>query len=527
MRRVFLAILCGLPKTFVLGGKYMKKSFKVLFTLALLSSATGVLLWSSDKDLVANTHGRLQTSLVEDLQASPDGEVFEVMVVLKDQADLTGAYQIGDVLGRRSVMYRLLADTASRTQKDLVHFLESKNATYRQFYIVNMVMVKSASKELIMELAKRSDVQKIYNNPKQQLLLPEVNVPMDMMASAESSIESVGATRVWSELGVNGQGVVVAGQDTGIQWDHPALKSHYRGFQADGAVNHDFNWYDAIQEPIEGGSKCGYASKTPCDDNDHGTHTIGTVAGAEANSNNVGMAPGSQWIGCRNMDAGTGRPHTYIACFEFLFAPYPVNGNPFTDGRPDLAAHVINNSWGCPNSEKCEGDVMLPVLARLKEGGIFVVVSAGNDGPGCKTIADTPAWHSAATFSVGAYDHRRNTIAFFSSRGPSAFDGEIGPDIVAPGVNIRSAVSGNRYNSFSGTSMAGPHVAGLVALMWSANPKLVGEIDETARLMIETADPIPSNSCMNGGAPVVPNNVYGHGEINAFKAVQAAMAWGK
>ena len=86
---------------------------------------------------------------------------------------------------------------------------------------------------------------------------------------------------------------------------------------------------------------------------------------------------------------------------------------------------------------------------------------------------------------MGAYDHRSEKIAGFSSRGPSSFDGEIGPDIVAPGVRIRSAVPGGGYQGgfWSGTSMAGPHVAGVVALVWAAQPELIGKIDETAELI--------------------------------------------
>ncbi len=495
----------------------------------LLAAAMGMtLVTPSSHTVVANTHGKLQTSLVETLQESPS-ETFDVMVKMKEQATLKNVNRYRSLHTRKAYIYRSLTEVALRTQGDLVKLLEKNGLNYRRFYIMNMVYVEGASRQLIAAIAERDDVEKVYGDPAMQMVPPTFNFMQtnEFKLTVGDNLSAVGADRVWNELGVTGKGIVVAGQDTGIDWTHPALKPHYRGLAEDGTVDHNYNWYDAVQKPITGGSSCGYASQEPCDDDQHGSHTLGTVVGDDGVGNQVGMAPGAKWIGCRNMDAGTGRPHTYMACFEFFLAPYPLNGNPLTDGNPDLAPNVINNSWGCPDSEKCQGDVLLGVLQRLKAAGIFVIVSAGNSGPACGTIEDTPAWHSDDTFSVGAYDHRRKTIASFSSRGPSAFDGGIGPDVVAPGVSIRSSVPGGGYEGgmWSGTSMAGPHVVGLAALMWSANPKLVGHIDDTIKMIRETADPIPSADCMSDGKAVVPNNTYGYGLINAYKAVQAAEAY--
>jgi subtilisin family serine protease len=295
-------------------------------------------------------------------------------------------------------------------------------------------------------------------------------------------------------------------------------------------VDHNYNWHDAIGVKVDGKSKCKYNSKEPCDDNDHGTHTLGTVLGSEGETNQIGVAPGAQWIGCRNMDNGTGRPQFYMECFEFLLAPFPQGGDSMVDGEPDLGAHVINNSWGCPQAgsynEGCESDEFRHVLKALKMAGIMVVVSAGNDGSACSTINDQPASISDLTFSVGAYSHRRDQIAGFSSRGPSLLDGEIGPDVVAPGVSIRSAVTKGKYDQWmwSGTSMAGPHVAGIVALMWSANPKLIGKVDETAELIRSTAKPKKSQEyCGKIFGSQIPNNTFGYGVVDAYAAVEAAL----
>src|SRR5690606_12774389 len=160
------------------------------------------------------------------------------------------------------------------------------------------------------------------------------------------NITAFGAAKVWEELKVRGEGIVIAGQDTGYEWDHPALKHQYRG-NLGRAVNHNYNWHDAIHAPIQrAGNKCGYDLAATCDDNDHGTHTMGTMVGNDGGENQIGVAPAAKWIGCRNMDAGVGTPQTYIECFEYFLAPYPYGANAMMAGDPTKAPHVINNSWG-------------------------------------------------------------------------------------------------------------------------------------------------------------------------------------
>jgi len=196
-----------------------------------------------------------------------------------------------------------------------------------------------------------------------------------------------------------------------------------------------------------------------------------------------------------------------------------------TAGDPSKAPHVINNSWGCPKSEGCEGSEMLDAMKALQQAGIMVVASAGNEGAACKTIADQPASITDAVFSVGATNHLSGRITAFSSRGPSALTGGIGPDVTAPGEGIRSAIPGGAYEGgWSGTSMAAPHVAGLAALVWSAQPKLIGRISETIELIRKTAIGIKTNeSCGGVSGKQIPNNTYGYGSIDAYKTVKAAI----
>jgi uncharacterized repeat protein (TIGR01451 family) len=320
-------------------------------------------------------------------------------------------------------------------------------------------------------------------------------------------------------LGYSGQGIVVAGQDTGYEWDHPALKEQYRGWDGT-AVVHDYNWHDAIHSNTHGVNPCGVDSPFPCDDNSHGTHTMGTIVGDDGGSNQIGVAPGARWIGCRNMDNGWGTPATYAECFEFFLAPYPIGGDPMVDGDPSLAPHVINNSWTCPPAEGCDVNSLRIVVENVRAAGIVVVVSAGNSGSGCGTVDTPPALHDAA-FSIGA-TYSSDQIAGFSSRGPVTADGSNRPkpDVSAPGASVRSSVPGGGYGIKSGTSMAAPHTAGVVALLWSAATQHIGDVDITEEIIRETARPILDSTC-GGDADGHPNNVYGWGIVDALAAVQS------
>jgi subtilisin family serine protease len=320
--------------------------------------------------------------------------------------------------------------------------------------------------------------------------------------------------------------VIVGDADTGVAWDHPALKNAYLGW--DGAVaDHDYHWYD----PWDGRAE-------PWDDSGHGTHTTGTVVGRDG-ENQIGLAPGAKWIACRNMRQGLGNPGSYVSCMEFLLAPFPLDGDPVHDGDPARGAHVVNNSWGCPTEEGCQPDTLRIAVENLRAAGQMMVASAGNEGPACGTVEAPPALYDAA-LSVGAQD-LDNQAAGFSSRGPAETGSgrQLKPDLVAPGVDIRSAIPGG-YAALPGTSMAGPHVTGAVALLWSAAPDLIGDIDRTEALLIETAQRLTVDAvCASGGsepgvvcgcgddAPASsPNNVYGWGMVDVWAAVQKALASG-
>jgi len=457
------------------------------------------------------------------LAATKHGAATEFLVVLAGRADLSRAATATDKTARGRLVYSALTAQATADQAPLRAWLAARGVPFRAYWVVNMLWVRG-DRGAAQWLAARPEVAAVRANTQQRVGPPTTAVaPLlaapQATAGIEWNIALVGAPAVWA-AGYTGVGAVVGGQDTGYDWEHPALKGRYRGWNG-ATADHNYNWHDAIHEdfPQNGsGNTCGFDSPVPCDDSTHGTHTMGTMVGSTAESG-IGMAPGASWIGCRNMEDGWGSPATYAECYEWFIAPYPFGGDPFTDGDPARAPHVINNSWGCPPAEGCAApDVLRAVVETVRAAGILTVHSAGNSGPGCQTI-DDPAAIYDASFTAGATDSDDDIVSF-SSRGPIA--GRRAPDIVAPGFSVRSSLPGNSYGSLSGTSMAAPHVAGLVALLVSADPGLAGQVEEVEMLITSTAVPQTSNQGCGDDTPTsVPNNVYGWGRIDALAAFEA------
>ncbi|MBR9922936.1 MAG: S8 family serine peptidase [Bacteroidetes bacterium] len=456
----------------------------------------------------------------------------EFMVMLHQQADLSAAKNLKTKAEKGQFVFEQLQKTARQTQPELWTILEGEGADYHSFYIVNAILVRGSG-DLIPVLAQHDKVAWITDNPiyRQATYFKEAPDLTRGPTSVEWGLSMINADDVWA-LGYTGQGVVVGGQDTGYDWTHPALQPKYRGYN-DGDVDHNYNWHDAIHEinPLHGdidpsdpnNNPCGLDVTIPCDDSSHGTHTMGTMVGLDGD-NMVGVAPDAEWIGARNMERGYGTPATYIECFEWFLAPTDIAGeNP----DPTKAPHVIANSWSCPELEGCNPGnfpVMQTAVDNLKASGVVVVVSAGNSGSGCSSVS-TPSAIFENSFTIGA-TAQNDTIAGFSSRGPVTVDGSgrLKPNVSAPGVGVRSTIPGGGYASFSGTSMAGPHVAGVVALIISANPELAGDVEAIETILEETAIPKTTDQeCGGVAGSEVPNNTYGYGRIDALAAVMKAL----
>jgi subtilisin family serine protease len=453
------------------------------------------------------------------VEKTANGEAVEFLVVMEDQADLGLADSLETKEEKGRYVFETLLAKARETQGRLLDWLAERKIKHRSFYIVNAVLVEG-SRDLALEIALRDEVARVEGNPQLRGIQPiggdEREAELFSSPQAiEAGVNFIRAPEVWA-LGFTGQGVAIGGQDTGVMWDHQALRNQYRGWDGSQA-NHDYNWHDSIHSQ---GGECGSDSTTPCDDNSHGTHTLGSAVGTDGGSNQIGVAPGAKFIACRNMDRGNGTPATYLECFEFFLAPYPVGGTP-AQGDPAKAPDVTTNSWTCPPSEGCSPNTLKAAVEAQRAAGIMTVVAAGNEGGrGCSSVVDPPAFYDAS-YSVGAINSITGNIAGFSSRGPVTIDGSnrLKPDITAPGVGVRSAVRNGGYASFQGTSMATPHVAGAVALLWSAHPGLRGKIDLTENILNESAVRVEASDC---GAGDPQNNVYGFGRLDVKAAIDLA-----
>ncbi|MBC7885447.1 MAG: S8 family serine peptidase [Saprospiraceae bacterium] len=448
-----------------------------------------------------------------------------VVVILNEQADVSAVSLIRGKEKKTEFVYRNLLNVAEKSQSEVIDFLNAQNIPFRSYYIVNMIALK-ADFDLIEKIATLGTVKEIIEDGNFMINEPKSDRISQGSRSIEWNLSKINAPAVWA-LGYTGQNVVIGGQDTGYKWDHNALKNKYRGWNGSSA-NFNYNWHDAIHEdnPLSPGTNsCGFDSPEPCDDHNHGTHTMGTMVGDDGGSNQIGVAPGSKWIGCRNMENGYGTLSTYVECFEWFLAPY--GPHPDSLANPSKMPHVINNSWGCPTEEGCNTSnfaTMELALNNLRNAGCVIVVSAGNAGSSCSTVNDPPAIFSGS-FSVGSTTST-DAISSFSSRGPVIVDGSnrLKPNIAAPGSSVRSSIKNGDYASFSGTSMAGPHIAGLVALLISANPQLAGEVDLIEDIIEQTSLHITSSQeCGGVTGSAIPNNTFGYGRADALAAVNMAL----
>jgi subtilisin family serine protease len=375
---------------------------------------------------------------------------------------LSSSVRIGDkISGHRDVIENLRAK-AAESQSGFITRLERLKAkglieSYRCFWIANVIYV-SGSTQAIDELSGRADVVSSFENIPVVLIDPvSVEDATVSTTGVESAVKITRAPQTW-KIGLDGTGSLVCNIDTGVNGNHEALMSKYRGNNGGTASE---SWFDP------------YSNTTyPVDYNGHGTHTMGTMVGS-VEGDTIGVAPGAQWIAAGVVDRGGGIQRTIadlLLAFEWAADP---DGDPSTTGDvPD----VVNNSWGIPLGyySACE-QTFWDAVDNLEAAGVVCLFAAGNEGPYSSTIR-TPADRITTDyncFSVGAINPADPllSVASFSSRGPSGCDGiTIKPEVTAPGVNIRSAGRTGGYVSMSGTSMATPHVSGAVAILRQFNP---------------------------------------------------------
>lgn len=504
--------------------------FEIHESTASLAAQSASLLASMEGAVrLARLDGAGEVQVEEQLRAQMALDPFtSYLIYFHARPDLTPAlYMNWKERGQFTV--KQLQEAAEISQARVRSYLETQKVEYKAYWIDNVIIVKASNRTVFEGLQSFTEIEILRARRH-----PNFYEPVDMgelMAAApmlvQSNLTHVGADQVWAS-GITGQGIVVANIDTGVNYTHEALIQQYRGNLGGGAFNHNHNWYD----PASGGTHL----LAPADWHDHGSHTMGTMVGSTnpahpaTATNTIGMAPGAEWIACRAFEE---TDQELLDCGQFMAAPTNLDGA--TDPQPDLRPHIINNSWGdCTTTYDPWYDGVLNSWHAL---GIYPVFSNGNAGncgypspPGLNSVG-SPARAGNVT-GVGATGRNNGIYATFSNWGPTdQFDminawgyPQLKPQVVAPGTNYSAASTGNDYMDMSGTSMSAPHVAGLIALVWSAAPCLVGDYANTETILQETATPIAYAS---GGTPPpgpgnVPNYATGWGEINANAAVESA-----
>jgi uncharacterized repeat protein (TIGR01451 family) len=456
----------------------------------------------------------LSPALQRALNSTPAGDQLHILVRFKAQADLApfAAPSRSRAPAMRAALVNTLQRVASASQQPFAAFLaspmlRSEVSAVRSFWIFNGAAL-SATPRAIQAITARDDVASISIDEWRQWIGPSVMLTTGSgitiaspysrtsLFTAQQAQPSTGspwgvskirADQVWRGLNVTGAGVTVGTVDSGVDWQHVALQTSYRGWRGSGfPPDHLHNWYDATDE----------GALYPTDMNGHGTHTMGTIVG----QGGIGVAPGARWMAAKGLNGqGFGFNSWLHDAFQFMLAP---------GGDPAAAPDIVSNSWSSSDSAS---DEFSADIAALNAAGLFVVFANGNTGPNPGTVSSPASLPNA--IGVGATDPD-DDVAYFSSRGPSPF-GDMRPQLSAPGVEILSSYPGGRYATASGTSMATPHVAGAAALLLSASPGL--NITATLYALTHTAVPLTST---------VPNNNSGWGRIDAFAAVLSVISTG-
>ncbi|SDE36231.1 S8 family serine peptidase [Glycomyces harbinensis] len=461
--------------------------------------ATGASAETPETEIQVLIEQKVDPALIAEIDGKGDAELW---LLFAGAPDYTSAFAADAKTDKGTAAVAAAKAFAETSQAEVAATLEESGVAYESFWGASAIKVEGGD-DLVADLVAFDEIEAILPAPEVERVEPIT--PGDkggdefqtwdavQTAAVEWGVEEVGAPDVW-EQGFTGEGIVVASIDSGVQYDHPALAEQYRGNNGDGTFTHDYNFYDVAD-------MCD--TEAPCDFDGHGTHTMGTMVGAEG----IGVAPGAEWIAVNGCCPDE---ETLLRAGEWIAAPTDAEGR---NADPLKAPHVVNNSWG--------GYGYDPFYAQVVDlwhaAGIIPVFAAGNGGDACLTMGSPGIYENV--IAVGAYNEA-GVISDFSSRG-HGWEGTVKPDLAAPGEDVYSALPGDEYGLASGTSMAAPHVVGSIALLLSASPTLEGDYEAVYETLTGTARDVDDDQC---GGDKELNNVYGHGKIDVEDAVDEAPA---
>ncbi len=469
------------------------------------------------------------------LQAlSQEGATADVIVSMESSADLSAAAELEEWHARGWAVYDALRQAAAQSQTPVIAYARKKGLTYRSFFSTNAVYVQDADLTAAQDLGRLPGVAQV-RLPQVALVLPNSGQAHEgELAGTEAygwnldtldpggGLYGMQAAQVWDQVGVTGEGVVVANIDTGVYYQHISLDRQYRGNlsgNVGGPYEHDYNWYQPNY------IACGNGTY-PCDAEHHGTSTMGIMVAETPNlEKQLGVAPGARWIACQGCDDP---PYctevALLGCADWMLAPCAIGDDPGDPScNPDMRPHIINNSWG---GAGCDTWYQASVQAWVA-AGLFPAFAAGNAG-GCGTVAnpgDLPeSFGVAAHFTDGLNAYSGGPSCFFPAPtcDPDAHD--IDPHVNAPTGGEAPIAEQGQYFALGGTSGASPHVAGTVALLWSGQPGLTGQIDATFTILEQSANrDLPAPLCGKpacAGENDYPNYDFGWGYLDALAAVE-------
>ncbi len=464
---------------------------------------TVMLIWTCETQTWA---GEVSRDLAFKLKDLTSNQHHSCLVALKDRID-AGDLSSGlspekaSRITRYQIILNSLQGKAQQSQGRLIDYLEGRRkegsvTKLKSLWITNIIQV-TGTKEEIEKVAQMPEVERIYDDPKIELVEPvscEKRFSSD--ASNRDNLDAIGIRRVW-RMGFTGEGRLVCNFDTGVEGEHPALNSKWRGNNG-GSVSS--SWFDP------------YGSPFPVDSRGHGTHTMGIMVGSTPEET-LGIAFNSEWISAAVIDRGVGVSQTLGDILSaFQWAVNPDGDIQTTNDLPD----VISNSWGVPLGalpDSLDG-IFWEAIDNVEQAGVVAIFSAGNEGPNPFTIRNPGDRASSPynSFAVGAVNAHASDfpVAPFSSRGPSRYDNvSIKPELCAPGVEIKSCYKGGEYKILSGTSMAAPFVSATVAILREYNPEATVQQLKVALL-----------ACSIDLGTQGEDNDYGYGLINIQKALE-------